>query len=138
MAYPAQLADLADLARRMPETPLVVGHTGMPLRRSAREHDLWRDGMARLAALPHVTVKISGLGMTEHHWSVASIRPLVEETIRLFTPARCMFASNFPVDGLHATYDQVWDAFDEITTALPDAVRQLLFRETARRVYRIP
>ena len=75
--------------------------------------------------------------MVDHHWSAASIAPIVLYLIDLFTPARCMFASNFPVDGLHASYDAVWDAFDTITATLSDADRNLLFRDTARRIYRL-
>lgn len=137
MAYPNQLANLADIAAEAPETPLVVGHAGMPLRRSAREHDIWVDGLSRLAAQPQVSVKISGLGMTDHGWTEDTIRPIVTHIIAQFTPARCMFASNFPVDGIHASYDRVWEAFDNITRGLPDADRTLLFRDTARRLYKI-
>lgn len=137
MALPAQLGDLARLAEEAPETSLVVGHTGMPFRRTANEDSAWREGMAALAAMPHVSVKISGLGMPDHHWSVASIRPLVEETIAFFGPSRCMFASNFPVDGLYSSYDQLWDAFDHITAGYAPADRSALFRDTAIRVFRI-
>ena len=137
MALPAQLADLAELAALHPGTQLVIGDTGMPLRRTAEEHALWQSGMAALVALPHVTVKISGLGMVDHHWTAQSIAPLVTETIAQFGPRRCMFASNFPVDGLHARYDAVWAAFDAITSDLPEPARALLFRETANRLYRL-
>lgn len=137
MATPAQLADLADLAAAEPGTPLIVGHAGMPLRRSAAEHATWQAGIAALATLPQVVVKISGLGMVDHCWTEASIRPLVRELIERFGPDRAMFASNFPVDGLHASYDRVWDAFDAITRDLPDDARAALFRGTAARVYRL-
>jgi predicted TIM-barrel fold metal-dependent hydrolase len=137
MATPAQLLDLADLAAACPKTRVVVGHAGMPLRRTADEHDGWRAGMTALAAMPHVTVKISGLAMIDHHWTVASIAPIVHELVAIFTPDRCMFASNFPVEGLHASYDALWDAFDSITAGYAEAARQALFRDTARRFYGI-
>lgn len=137
MVTPAQLRDLADVASAHSGTPLIVGHAGMPLQRSPEENATWRDGMAALAELPHAVVKISGLGMVDHHWTIDSIRPTVEELIALFTPARCMFASNFPVDGLHATYDQVWDAFDAITADHAAADRKALFQGTAAKVYRL-
>ncbi len=137
MVTPAQLRDLAYVATAHPETVLIVGHAGLPLRRDAAEDAVWREGMAALAALPHVVVKISGLGMVDHGWTTDSISGLVEELIALFGPTRCMFASNFPVDGLHATYDRVWDAFDAITADYPAADRAALFRGTAARVYRL-
>lgn len=135
MALPAQLADLAKLAADCPATPLIVGHTGLPLRRTPAEHECWREGMAALASLPHVTVKISGLGMVDHRWTAERIAPLVHETIALFGSARAMFASNFPVDALHASYDQVWMAFETITADLADPDRAMLFHGTANRVF---
>jgi len=63
--------------------------------------------------------------------------PVVEEVIALFGADRAMFASNFPVDGLHASYDRVWDSFDAITAAYSAADRAALFRDTARRVFDI-
>jgi len=137
MAMPAQLRELIELATAYPHTPLIIGHAGLPFARTPQERDTWREGMAALAGFPHVSVKLSGLGMVDHHWSAASIAPIVLYLIDLFTPARCMFASNFPVDGLHASYDAVWDAFDTITATLSDADRNLLFRDTARRIYRL-
>jgi predicted TIM-barrel fold metal-dependent hydrolase len=137
MVLPHQLADLAALATAVSITPLVVGHCGLPARRTSAEDDAWRQGMTALARLPHVSVKISGLGMVDHCWTVASISPVVLELIDLFGPERCMFASNFPVDGLHSSYDRLWDAFDEITVALSSDARAAIFRETAMRFYRI-
>lgn len=137
MALPAQLRDLADVAAAHPDTPLIVGHAGLPLRGDAAEERAWREGMAALAAIPHVVVKISGLGMVDHHWTADSIRPIVRELIALFTPGRAMFGSNFPVDALHASYDRVWDTFDAITADYPAADRAALFCDTAARVYRI-
>ncbi len=137
MVTPAQLAMLADLAASFPATPLIVAHAGLPLHRTPAEKDVWRDGIARLAALPHVAVKISGLAMVDHHWTLESIRPIVEYLIDAFAPERCMFASNFPVDGLHVSYDRLWDAFDTITADSAEADRLALFRDTARRIYAI-
>ncbi len=137
MALPGQLIALADLAAACPETRLVIGHAGMPLRRTPAENRVWQTGMAGLAAMPHVWVKISGLAMIDHHWTTASITPIVHDLVELFTPHRCMFASNFPVEGLHASYDALWDAFDAITAGYADADRDALFRDTARRLYAI-
>lgn len=137
MLTPSQLFDLADVAAMHPTTSLIVGHAGLPLRRTPAEGVAWREGMVALAAMPQVDVKISGLGMVDHHWTIESIRPLVDELVTLFGPRRCMFGSNFPVDGLHATYDRVWDAFDAVSARYPATDRAALFRDTAARVYRL-
>ena len=40
-------------------------------------------------------------------------------------------------DGLHKSYDAVWDAFDVITAEDPAGHRAALFRDTGRHFYRI-
>ena len=57
--------------------------------------------------------------------------------IALFGPGRCMFASNFPVDGVCASYDTIFDGFKEIVADLPDTDQRRLFRDNALREYRI-
>ena len=48
-----------------------------------------------------------------------------------------MFASNFPVDGLCASFDEVYGAFDDITRAFGEAERRALFHDNAVRIYRM-
>ena len=97
--YPSQMAEARELALAHPGTTLILNHTGMFVDRgSVAGWRAWRDGMRGLAQCPNVMVKISGLGMVDHTWSVESIRPYALETIDAFGPQRCMFASNFPVD----------------------------------------
>ncbi|MGE5131556.1 MAG: amidohydrolase family protein [Gemmatimonadota bacterium] len=135
--YPGQMAAAARLAHDFPATPVILNHTGMPIGRDAASFAEWQAGMRLLAAAPNVSVKISGLGMLDHQWTVDSIRPFVLETIAIFSAGRCMFASNFPVDGLYSSYRQLWDAFGQITAGLTASEREQLFSATATRVYRL-
>ena len=48
-----------------------------------------------------------------------------------------MFASNFPVDSLVATFDEVYGRFLEITRDLPETARRGLFHDNAVRMYRL-
>lgn len=136
MILPGQFADLESLAARFADTQIILNHAGMPFS-DAHTLALWRIGMQRLARHPNIAVKISGLGMFDHHWTVARIRERVLTTIDLFGCQRCLFASNFPVDGLHASYGAVFDAFDCITAAFSDTERNQLFHDNALRLYRI-
>jgi predicted TIM-barrel fold metal-dependent hydrolase len=136
--YPAQMPEAAAVARENPDTPLILNHTGMFVDRSSvAGWRAWRDGMRMLASCPNVSVKISGLGMFDHHWTVESLRPYVLETIDTFGAERCMFASNFPVDRLYSTYTAVWKAFAEIVSGASETEKSALFRENAQRIYRI-
>jgi predicted TIM-barrel fold metal-dependent hydrolase len=136
--YPSQMREAAELARAHPDTVVVLNHTGMFVDRdTVAGWGEWRDGMRGLAACANVNVKISGLGMFDHAWTVESIRPYVLETIATFGVERCMFASNFPVDRLHASYRAVWEAFAQVTAAFSPDEQAALFRANARRVYRL-
>jgi predicted TIM-barrel fold metal-dependent hydrolase len=135
--YPSQLLQSARLAADHPDTLIVLNHAGMPVDRDADQLRLWRDGLRALAAQPNTAAKISGIGMTDHQWTVDSIRPIVLETIEAFGADRSMFASNFPVDSLYSSFQDLYAAFDAITADFSTTERRLLFADTARRVYRL-
>jgi predicted TIM-barrel fold metal-dependent hydrolase len=48
-----------------------------------------------------------------------------------------MFASNFPVDGLCASFDAIFAGFDAITRDFTTAERRALFHDNAARLYRM-
>ena len=135
--YWQQMPALVELARRHPDTTIVLDHAGMPAERTPEGLAGWEQGMRALAACPNVVVKLSGYGMTDLHWTVESLRSFVRGPIEWFGPARAMFGSNFPVDRLMADYDRLWDAYRTLVADLPAADRAALLRATAERVYRI-
>ncbi|QFT84358.1 Amidohydrolase [Halomonas sp. THAF12] len=136
--YPSQMPQAARLAETHPDIPLVVNHAGMYVDRHGvtgwRE---WRDGLRQLAARDNVRLKLSGFGMLDHHWTIGSIRPLILEALDAFGVERCMFASNFPVDGLYARYPAIWRAYAEIVADASPDERRALFMDNARRTYRL-
>lgn len=136
--YPTQMEEAAALARENPETQLILNHTGMFVDRSSvAGWRMWRDGLRWLARCSNVAVKISGLGMIDHAWTLESMRPYVLETIDAFGSDRSMFASNFPVDRLFGTYADLWHAFAEIVRDASEIEKAALFRENAKRIYHI-
>ena len=135
--FPDQLRQAAALAVDHGNLPIVLDHAGMPIDRDRDALDLWRTDLAVLAAEPNTTVKISALGTNDHRWSVDSIRRVVLDTIEVFGPSRCMFASNFPVDGLYSTFGALFAAFDALTSGFSPSERAELFAGTARRFYRL-
>lgn len=134
---PRQLDDGYDLAAAFPETPIVLNHVGLPIRRSAEELAVWRSGIRRLSSLPNVFVKLSGFGMMKGGCSDEAVRPIVLETIEAFSPRRCMFASNFPVDGLQCSFDGLFAAYRRAAAGFSDDEQAALFSGTAERFYRI-
>ena len=135
--YPAQMADAAALAHTYPDTLIILNHAGMPVDRDEDGILLWLSGMQELASAANVVTKISGLGTVNPHWTVESIRPFVLHTIETFGVARCMFASNFPVDGLFSDFDTPYAAFHEITASFTEEERRRLFHDNAAHYYRL-
>ena len=86
---------------------------------------------------PNVAVKISGLGQPGQPWTVAANGPIVRDTIAIFGVERCMFASNFPVDGLCADFDTIFSGFKTIVADLSHAEQTSLFCANALRFYRL-
>jgi predicted TIM-barrel fold metal-dependent hydrolase len=98
---------------------------------------MWRRGMQAVAAQEQVYCKLSCLCQPDAPWDYESNRRMVREAIDIFGVERCMFASNFPVDGLRVSYAQMFADFDRMTADLSDGDRRRLFHDNAARFYRI-
>lgn len=137
MAHPDQLHVAAAGLAPFEGLTVVIEHTGWPRADTAEEHDRWAAGMHELAALgDRVVCKISGLAMPLGTMDAAAFAPWVEPTLALFGVDRCLFASNFPVDGLHGTFDQLYSTFAELTATLDPTAREKVFATNAERTYR--
>jgi len=130
------LGEAADLAAAFPHTQIILNHTGLPSDRSHAGIAAWSAAMTRLAEAPNVAVKISGLGVPGKPWTAEANRDIVLRTIETFGVERCMFASNFPVDSLVATYRTIFEGFSRITADFTAGERTKLFADNARRIYR--
>ena len=154
--YHPQLADLVDLARAFPATPIVLNPVGGPIglgRYKGKRDAVFADWSARigeLAACPNVHVKLGGLGMRMFGFDVhegelppsseqlaTAWRPYVETCIEAFGPGRAMFESNFPVDKGSYGYGVFWNACKRLVQGASAAEKADLFRGTASRVYRL-
>jgi predicted TIM-barrel fold metal-dependent hydrolase len=154
--YHPQLGDLASLARAFPSTAIVVDHVGGPIGvgpykgKTDETYALWLAGITELAACSNVTMKLGGLGMRmgvfDFHSRAAppsseqlaqAWQPWIDPCIEAFGPRRCMFESNFPVDGVTTSYAVLWNAFKRLAGSASATDKDALFSETAKRVYRL-
>ena len=132
-AYSDQYHRLAPLFARHPDTPVIINHTGM----GVDGDEAWRASMKVMAALPQVSIKISGLGWVYRPFTAAAIRDRVRETIDIFGVARCMMASNFPTDRLCADFDTTMGALADAVSDFAEDDRRALFARNANRIYRL-
>ncbi|MGL4635473.1 MAG: amidohydrolase family protein [Beijerinckiaceae bacterium] len=131
------LGEARQLADDFPSTSIILNHAGLPSDRSPEGIVGWRKAMTGLAGAPNVSVKISGIGQPGQPWTASANRDIVLTTIELFGVERCMFASNFPVDSLCASFGAIFGGFETIVADLGDAEQDLLFAGNARRIYSI-
>jgi len=154
--YHPQLPEVLALARAFPDTCIVLNHVGGPLgvgphagRTDAVFAD-WRRGIRALAGCANLHVKLGGLGMpigpVDFHRRpdpptsqqlADAWRPWVETCIDAFGAQRCMFESNFPVDGVSTGYAVLWNAFKRLAAGAGADDKAALFSGTATRVYRL-
>ena len=127
-----------------------AGGVGRYAGRLSEAFQEWRPLMKELANCPNVLVKLGGMGMpiTGYDWMTRDHPASSDElaaafgdefryAIELFGPERCMFESNFPVDGLSIGYAVLWNAFKKIAAEYDEAEKDALFFGTANRAYRL-
>jgi L-fuconolactonase len=137
MAHPDQLQGVASRLEAFADLVVVVEHVGWPRSASAEEHALWKAGIEALASVgDNVVCKLSGLAMPLGSMKVDAFAPWIEPAIEVFGVDRCLFASNFPVDGMHGTLDELFTTYATLTDGLDDDSRDKLFAANAERVYR--
>ncbi len=130
------LGEAADLARDFPDTLIILNHTGLPSDRSAGGLAGWRAAMEQFAECANTALKISGIGVPGKAWTAELNGDVVRQTIEMFGVERCMFASNFPVDGLCASFDEIFASYKEITAPLGAQAQAMLFHDNAVKYYR--
>ncbi|MSP97410.1 MAG: thioesterase [Betaproteobacteria bacterium] len=131
----ALLDEAARLAREFPDSRIILNHTGLPADRSGEGIAGWKKALHTLAACPNAAIKISGLGVPGQAWATESNREVVLAAIDIFGVGRSMFASNFPVDGLCASFEAIVTGMQAIVRDFPAAERRAFFHDNAIRIY---
>ncbi|RYH04277.1 amidohydrolase [Salipiger sp. IMCC34102] len=130
--------DLArDLVRACEATEFVLDHCGVPDIVGGDMKD-WRRGLDRLAVLPNVNAKISGISAyAGPDWTVEHLRPYVEQTIEAFGWDRVVWGSDSPVVTLNASLEQ-WMAATQALIASASAEERAKFASgNARRIWKL-
>ena len=138
VAHPHNALEFARLLEKLPDLRVVLEHMGWPTAPNEAGHFVqWQTGMRALAGLGTVACKLSGLAMALHEISEARMRPWIEAAIEDFGIDRCCFASNFPVDGLYGSFNDLYTVYRSISAGLGAAAERQLFVTNAERIYLI-
>lgn len=131
---PAALA----LVRRCPRVFFILDHCGVPDVKGG-VLDPWRDDLARLADLPNVACKVSGLVAyaDPERWTDDDLRPWVEHAIGRFGWDRVVWGGDWPVCTLSASLRRWVECAARLVAGATEDRRDRLFRRNAERIYRV-
>jgi predicted TIM-barrel fold metal-dependent hydrolase len=129
------MPDLERFARANPGLTICIDHAGFPRERNADYFKRWRGAMEGLARCENTVVKISGLGMADHAWTVDSLRQWVLTCIELLGAERSFFGTNWPVDRLYSSYGDVVDAYWQTISGFSASEQDGLFHANANRIF---
>jgi L-fuconolactonase len=138
LEYPRHFDDVAELAHRFPDLPIVVDHLGKPPIGRAEMTD-WRRALEALAAAENVHAKVSGLNTTMAwaDWTASDLGPAIQAALDCFGPDRLMCGSDWPVALLNGDYDRAWGTASEVLAACCPGHADALLGENAVRIYRL-
>lgn len=147
------LFDVVSLARKYPETPIIINHCGLnfikPGEVAYKDIERWKQIIAKIAGCENLYMKLGGLGMdlVSSGWKKSGypdsvelaqiMKPWYLHCIEKFGVDRCMFESNFPVDKKSFSYNVYWNAAKRLTGGFSTTERNSLFYSTAIKTFRL-
>ncbi len=126
-----QYERMVNILSTLPNLRVAICHFASPWDQDVKSLQHWKDNMARLSELPNVYMKFSGFSMFKPNWNLDDIEPYILASLDLFGEDRCMVGSNYPVDGLHRPYEDIFCAVYDLTKG--EAFQQKLFFDNANR-----
>ena len=131
------LEEAVEIVRLIPNTKVIINHCGFPWDRSVDGMEFWRKGIKALSLEPNTFIKLSEFGVKGEEWNFNENASIIYELIDLFSPKRCMFASNFPVSKLKITFDNLFNNYKKIVEKFSRDEKKYLFSETAIEAYNL-
>ncbi|WUS95069.1 amidohydrolase family protein [Kribbella sp. NBC_00709] len=121
-----------------PEVPVVLDHLAGPPA-APQPTDLlewWVDGLKDLAALPSVSVKLSGI-LTQLTGPASWRVDMVRQAVNILGPDRTMIGSDWPVCLTGGSWAAAIDTVRAALTGCPPADLERVLAGTARQVFRL-
>jgi L-fuconolactonase len=136
LIFPKQLEAAIRLAENFPAQPFVLDHIAKPpIKDGVLEP--WATQLRRLAQLPNVHCKVSGMLTEADHraWTPEQFRPYLDIVFEAFGPSRLMYGSDWPVCLFAGSYEQSFRLVDDYAQGFTDAERAGLFGGNAAAFY---
>jgi len=137
MCFLARQLPIAEaLARACDGQALVLDHCGVP-DIAGGAFDGWAKGIDRLAALPHVRVKLSGISAycAPGAASAETLKPWVDHVIDRFGAGRVVWGSDWPVVLLGSGLAPWIEITRELLSSLSPDEQATIASRNARRIY---
>ena len=133
-----QLPIAIELAKKCPETQLILDHCGVP-DIAAGVLDPWRDHIRKLAKLPNVACKISGVlaYCKPGNATLEAIKPFVDHCIECFGADRLVWGSDWPVVVINSTLPEWIRMARQLVARLSDTEQRKILHDNAVRIYRV-
>ena len=133
-----QLPYVTELVRRCPQIVFILDHLGKPDIKG-RQLDPWQADLRKLAGLPNVVCKISGMVTEADHqyWQPSDLEPFINVVLEAFGEERILFGGDWPVALLASSYRRWYETVEAVTADLPVSARRKLWAENAMQFYRM-
>lgn len=130
-----EIGDAVKLVETCKNTRFILDHCGNgPV--YAKERQPWLREIDNLAKLRNVVAKISGIVVqARERWTADDLAPVINHTMNAFGPDRVMFAGDWPVCTLRATFRQWVEALRAIVRNRPAEEQRKLFHDNAVKFY---
>lgn len=143
---PTELADGAKLVSLCPDTRFIVDHCGNgdphawgrgdAKTKPSHTVEQWKRDMAKLASYPRVVCKISGIvARMPEGWQPDDLAPAINYCLDTFGPDRVMFAGDWPVCKMGATFAKWVGGLKQIVSSRPASEQKKLFHDNAAAFY---
>jgi predicted TIM-barrel fold metal-dependent hydrolase len=136
---PGELTDGVTLAEKCPKTRFVLDHCGnlSVTNTDAKLRNSWEAGIKAAAGLENVVCKISGIIVTtkKGEWKSADLADNINFCLEAFGEDRVLFAGDWPVCTLRASFAEWLSALKWVVRDRPAAFQRKLFHDNAVKFY---
>jgi len=118
-------------------TQFILNHVGIPDIKGG-EWEPWHQGMIRLAKLPNLVCKISGvITRAGEAWTADIIKPYIFHVIESFGFERIIYGGDWPVVLRAGSYQSWVSAFEQLTQEFSQDELTQLYHLNAEQIYQL-